>query len=440
MQLDLTTEIINGLAPDASSLGAARGLANARKWVSLGRNDDALWGECQGSGKEPYRTQVDLRGLGYRCSCPSRKFPCKHSLALMLLTVQSDAVQIAEAPPWVSEWLASRTRAAESKKAAQESDASATNGGEKSLRSAAAREARVAAGLDDLERWLHDIMRQGLASIQADAPGNFDTFAARMVDAQAPGVARLLRKAGGIATSGTGWQERLLAALARIYLLIRASRRLSDLPPALQADVRTALGFALSQDEVLASEGIEDRWLILGRVVEDEDRGRTQRTWLWGEQSQRAALLLDFSFAGQPFDRSLVPGQTLDAALVFYPGTTALRALIQQRTAISSFAPTLPAQRLEEATAHFGRALAANPWLERTLLIAGPYTMEQHAERWHLRDSDGAALPLPASFEAWQLLAITGGQPFHAAGEWDGDTLTLLCVQLQSQIYLLREH
>ncbi len=31
------------------------------RWVSLGENEQAIWGECQGSGKLPYQTQIDLR-------------------------------------------------------------------------------------------------------------------------------------------------------------------------------------------------------------------------------------------------------------------------------------------------------------------------------------------------------------------------------------------
>nr|WP_279163542.1 SWIM zinc finger family protein [Rhodococcus erythropolis] len=27
---------------------------------------------------------VDLRGPAYKCSCPSRKFPCKHALGLLV--------------------------------------------------------------------------------------------------------------------------------------------------------------------------------------------------------------------------------------------------------------------------------------------------------------------------------------------------------------------
>lgn len=32
----------------------------------------AVWGLCQGSGKDPYQTQIDLIGPAFRCSCPSR--------------------------------------------------------------------------------------------------------------------------------------------------------------------------------------------------------------------------------------------------------------------------------------------------------------------------------------------------------------------------------
>ncbi|MFC6750247.1 SWIM zinc finger family protein [Deinococcus aquaticus] len=49
------------------------------------RPPGSLWGECQGSGQTPYLTGVDLSGPAFRCSCPSRKFPCKHALALLLL-------------------------------------------------------------------------------------------------------------------------------------------------------------------------------------------------------------------------------------------------------------------------------------------------------------------------------------------------------------------
>ena len=78
-------EQVIAAAPDASSVSAAQKLARPGPWSQAGANDLLVWGQCQGSGKNPYQVSVDLAEPAYRCSCPSRKFPCKHALALLLL-------------------------------------------------------------------------------------------------------------------------------------------------------------------------------------------------------------------------------------------------------------------------------------------------------------------------------------------------------------------
>ena len=80
--MNLTMEQITALAPDAASVKAGRGLVNSAKWPTLGQSANALWGECQGSGSKPYQVSVDLGGPAFKCTCPSRKFPCKHGLGL----------------------------------------------------------------------------------------------------------------------------------------------------------------------------------------------------------------------------------------------------------------------------------------------------------------------------------------------------------------------
>ncbi len=73
------------LAPDESSrrsAGCAR--AAGARGSGAGVAGDVLWGLCAGSGKNPYQVVVDLSGPAYKCSCPSRKFPCKHALGLLL--------------------------------------------------------------------------------------------------------------------------------------------------------------------------------------------------------------------------------------------------------------------------------------------------------------------------------------------------------------------
>ena len=75
--MSYTPEQVIALAPNAASAKAGQSLATARKWSARGCDERAVWGECLGSGREPYRTQIDLAEPAFRCSCPSHKFPCK---------------------------------------------------------------------------------------------------------------------------------------------------------------------------------------------------------------------------------------------------------------------------------------------------------------------------------------------------------------------------
>src|SRR5262249_14325325 len=156
----------------------------------------------------PYQTQIDLTEPAFRCSCPSRKFPCKHGLGLfLLLATQPAAFKEKRPPDWVVEWVASRAKRAQQRVEKQEK----VEGGEKTVdaaaqaKRAASRDAKVTTGLQELEVWLRDIARGGLAAVQSQPPKFWERTVARLVDAQAPGVARLVREMAGIPASGEGW-------------------------------------------------------------------------------------------------------------------------------------------------------------------------------------------------------------------------------------------
>lgn len=108
-------------------------------------------------------------------------------------------------------------------------------------------------------------------------------------------MARLARELCLLPHHGAGWEARWLARLGTLHLLLQAFRRLDTLTPEQQADVRTLIGLTPSRDTVLAQDGVRDAWYVLGRQVEREDMLRVQRSWLWGTQSQRMALLLHFA-------------------------------------------------------------------------------------------------------------------------------------------------
>jgi hypothetical protein len=431
----LTADQILALAPDAGSAKAGQGLASRRKWLALGRSDQAAWGECQGSARDPYRTQIDLAEPAFRCSCPSRKFPCKHGLGLfLLLASEPSAFDQGPPPPWVVEWLQRRSQSAAQREpkpapAPAEGDAQKKRVAAQA-KTSAAREAKVAAGVDELGRWLRDLIRQGLASAQGRPYSFWEGMAARMVDAQAPGLARMLRALAGIPASGEGWQARLLERLALLHLLLEGYRRIETLSLDTQADIRAAVGWSYNQDELLESAGLRDRWQILGQRVEDEDHLRVQRTWLWGETCARPALILAFAAPGQPLDRSLAPGTALDADLVFFPSAYPQRALVKQRHGSPTPLGSTPGYAdLGAATAACAAALAAFPWLERFPMPLQSVTPVQTGERWAVRDGAGRALPLALGFaHSWRLLALSGGRPLALFGEWNGMSLLPLSV------------
>ncbi len=401
------------LASDAPSQRAAQSLASGRSWLLTGAAEPGvLWGECRGSATVPYRTVVDLAGPAYRCSCPSRKFPCKHALALLLLwadgSVKDDP---GGRPGWAASWLAARAAKAGAAQPREPADPKTA------AKRAEQREARVATGLAELDRWLCDQVRQGLAASQRAGYGHWDDIAARMVDAQAPGPAERLRALASVPHSGAGWDGRLLEEYALLRLLAIAYRRQAELPPSLRETVRSRIGFSLRQADVLArGEPVRDHWQVLGRRDLEQDRIRTRRTWLQGRKTGRPALMLSFAPVGQPLDDSLTVGTDAHADLVFYPGAVPLRALVLAKHDTLDGSPPAGGT-IAGLLASCAAALAEDPWLDSwpAFLDVTPARSPVPA----VSDAAGDALPLhPEAGDCWLLFAISGGGPVTVAGEW----------------------
>lgn len=423
-----TAETILALAPDASSAKSGKELGTARKWVLLGANDAALWGECQGSGSNPYQTQIDLSGPAFKCSCPSRKFPCKHGLGLFLL-FESNAALFTQkdVPDWVTKWLDSRAERTEKKAQAVETKAAPDPVAQ--AKRAAQREDKVTAGLDELQRWLGDLLRNGLAEAQTKPYKFWDSMAARLIDSQTPGLARMVGSLAGIPATGAGWQERMLESLSILHLVTQAWTRIESLPADVQADVRSVIGFTVGQAELLEQSGIADQWQVLGVSLEEDDRLRVQRSWLIGRASGKPALILDFAHASQPLDATLRAGMDLNAELVYFPGTVPLRAVAKSReSAPSEMSAAHSAVDIQSASASYRSAVALNPWIERYPFILNSVVPVLSGERWYVQDSS-ALLPLPANYTSgWKLASISGGHPVDLFGEWDGRTFRPLTV------------
>lgn len=425
MSANWTLEQINALAPDAASLKAAQKLTASNKWPLLECNQLAVWGHCQGSGSKPYQTRIDLSEPAFKCSCPSRKFPCKHGLALFALYVDKhdDFSQQQQAPDWVQEWLDSR-QVRKTKKAERDNKPPDP---EAQAKRQAKRAEKIDQGIAQLELWLQDLVRNGFAEL-ADKPYRFwDDMRARLIDAQAPGLAGRIEQLSTIVLTSRGhgddWAERLTAALGELHLLLQAYRRLNDLSPNLRAEVRSLIGWPQSKDEVLQNTPVEDDWAVLSNQVNQSSDLLTQRIWLIGQTSQRAALILNFAHTSNRSGLALglLPGKVASGPLYFYSSSVPLRALNNDLTVSGDIRQLAAADTINQALQHYHKLLLLNPWLRRYPLVLEHIRIVPDRQQIWLADQHDTRLMLHPQFtRRWSLLAVSGGHRINLAGEWDG--------------------
>ena len=271
-EVKLTSSEVESLAPDASSLKAARGLIKQAKWPLLEYSDHALWGHCQGSGKNPYVAMVDLTqpDIAFKCSCPSRKFPCKHGLALLFNFVEhQDWFKAAPEPQNVTEWLDKRAANAQKKEqrsqekidkakaALEKAQQAAQQAAEGQVQTKSAtllkREAAIAEGIAELKMWLKDCLRIGLMQVMPQRESDINRLSKRLVDAKAPALANMLQEAKAIDCSTNEGRRQYLKQLSRVYLVASSFERRESLTPEWQSEIARLVGIPTPKEEVMAA-------------------------------------------------------------------------------------------------------------------------------------------------------------------------------------------
>ncbi len=433
--MNLSEDQILALAPDEASKKAGLGLANLTKWVSKGANELAIWGECQGSGSKPYQAQIDLSNIAFKCSCPSRKFPCKHGLALFLLyTRQTASFSIDKAPAWVTEWLEKRAEKQEKKAAKEEAPVDEAAQAKRQL----ARHDKVMHGIAELQLWIKDIVRNGILSMPDKGFPWFENVAKRMVDAQAPGLANMVRQLGDTNFFAENWQQPFLEQLLKLYIVSEGyQQHHSGEAPFLQ-DLRSWIGFTINQDELKEQTGITDTWLVLAKQSNEVDNVTTEKCWLYGLEQKKYALVLQFTVRGQGSQLSLTPGLYIQAELVFFPSVNPMRALIKRQLNTQNNNIPTGYSGWDEVNAAQSEMYGRFPVQGEQPFIVEHLTVVPYNNQWWLRDQSSRMVPLRnADKNIWHILAISGGQPLNmvligntaqveVAGIWQGHQYLLV--------------
>jgi len=428
-----TLDQVIALAPDAASIKAGRGLGTSRKWSALGANDEALWGLAQGSGKKPYFTQIHLPEPAFKCSCPSRKFPCKHAIGLMFIAAgEADAFTEKEQPEWVTEWLGSRNSRAEKKAVAKKSAPDAKAAAKRKEK----KHSRIDDGVEHLEQVLKDFMRNGLAGSRIDQSSTWENLTKRMLDAQASGLAGFVR---GLETISLlpDWETKFIHTCGSIHLLLKSWKTRDNITPELKAEVEQLIGLSPTKEEILANKSVSDTWHIISRKHSELDRLSVCQTWLYGQKTKRWAKKLSFTPLPQKPHEPWSLGSSVATDLAFYPGVTQTRALPSNENAQCSLTNTPPpaesATTFAESLDDYAALRAQNPWHRFQPLIAN-LSLTGTTEHPFLVDKSGHALPAQMNLKQQQFYkAITGNHPTLSCCEWNGYELTVLSAESEHQ-------
>lgn len=293
---------VDTAAPNSDAGKNGRGLVLKNKLSNLhiSEDGDLLFGDCAGSGKVPYSCSVDFLRPDqptYRCTCPSRQFPCKHCLGLMYAYAQKKPFTPAPVP---ADLQAKREKLkARAEKKAEE----ATKPKQVNVAALAKKVKAQLDGIDVLERLTHDLVRLGIGNMNPKIAADIEKQANQLGDAYLPGARAALHRYTQLFADEEGEFEKKTATqaeqihtealdqLAQLHAIIKQgraylSKRLDDPNLALPTDSPIAawLGHAWQLTELKACGLVEsDAELVQLAFNSHDDKARQEYidTGIW---------------------------------------------------------------------------------------------------------------------------------------------------------------
>lgn len=247
----ITEEFISSSAVNPSALSNAKKISSSGGFRKLCRSADEtlIFGDCYGSGSKPYNASVDFSGDApvFRCSCPSRQIPCKHCLALMYDWTAKKEFTVEDIPEDIE-----RKREKIEKRAEKAASGEAAKAPSKPNKSAAEKKLKKQReGLDLADSFVHDILANGIGSVNKAACARYSSLAKQLGDYYLPEPQAIMNEIIGAVSLLSEQPDdkevnNIIALCVRLSSVIKKSRA--------YIDSKLVSGEVLPEDNILYEE------------------------------------------------------------------------------------------------------------------------------------------------------------------------------------------
>lgn len=258
----LTEETVQSISPSPKNF--TDGKALQKDLFETGKKENLFWGKCQGSAAKPYTVMFNANTLSYKCSCPvgNRGIVCKHTLGLMIKSInQPDVFAESEPPEWAEAWVKKQLEKKEKAEQAvtAQTDEKVKTGLER-IRDAKSkttknREKQMSEGIDLLNSYLNDILNEGKLIADTWSSERKDVLIESLNSAKMPALAYMIEE---------NLENNPAETIAKAAVLSNLWQKRDTLSPEVQEFLLGALGSYIKKEEVIQLKDIvKDTWLCV---------------------------------------------------------------------------------------------------------------------------------------------------------------------------------
>lgn len=227
----LTESYIDSLALNINAIKNGKELVKKNKFSTLCTSPDQtlIFGECKGSGSTPYICSIDFikaEAPVFRCSCPSRQFPCKHNLGLMYAYSAGSPFETTDIPQDIMDKRENAEKREEKKKEAVSGD-----NVKKRKPNKAALTKKISSQLEGIgivEKLILQLTQSGLGSIDKKTLQTLEEQAKQLGNHYIPGIQTALRELVLVLQSSEDREAIYSNAMERVNILYSLVKKSKD--------------------------------------------------------------------------------------------------------------------------------------------------------------------------------------------------------------------